>query len=154
MTWAVIVPNYGKIADAVALWSPNVGWQPVQRQQTENKPTPGWRLWMAGEPNFNFAADPQCGAFGHFAEELTKSRPDLMARFADPASGEVPQSFFITAWLAGVARQVNTEKRYRCAYLYHGKSEQPVLRVDLGSGRLCGIGQGGAWVSPQFFFSR
>jgi hypothetical protein len=48
---------------------------------------------------------------------------------------------------------LQAKQKYARAYIYHGESTQPVLRVDLASGRLCGIGQGGGWVSPEFFFT-
>ena len=153
VTFAVILPNFGKMTDAVSRWSPHSGWQAAQRKTPSPLPKCEWRLWLAGSPNYTFRADPQCGEFQQFAANFAASKPDLVARFADPESGELPHSFLVAAFLGEVARRLQAKQKYARAYIYHGESTQPVLRVDLASGRLCGIGQGGGWVSPEFFFT-
>jgi hypothetical protein len=153
ITFAVILPNFGKMADAVARWSPHSGWQATQRKAPSPLPPSEWRLWLAGEPNYTFTADPKCGEFRQFAAEFAVNKPDLVARFADPESGELPQAFLIAAYLGEIGRRLQVNQKYARAYIYHGAATKPVLRVDLASGRLCGIGQGGGWVSPEFFFT-
>jgi len=153
VTFAVILPNFGKMTDAVSRWSPHSGWQAAQRKAPSPLPKCAWRLWLAGSPNYTFRADPQCGEFQQFAADFAASKPDLVARFADPQSGELPHSFLVAAYLGEVAKRLQAKQKYARAYIYHGESNQPVLRIDLASGRLCGIGQGGGWVSPEFFFT-
>jgi hypothetical protein len=151
--FAAILPNFGKMSDAVARWSPHSGWQTVQPKAPSISTAPNWRLWLAGEPNHTFGLDLKSGEFQQFAADFPAKRPDLVARFADLQSGELPQAFLIAAYLGEVARRLQGGQKYSRAYIYRGESTQPVLRVDLASGRLCGIGQGGGWVSPEFFFS-
>ena len=161
VTFAVILPNFGKMAEAVSKWTPESSWQAAQKKAPS--PTPAserpnskaaWRLWLAGNPNHSFTADPKSGEFQQFAAELPTKRPDLALRYADPASGELSQNFLIAAFLGEIAKRLHAGQKYARAYIYHGTSSQPALRVDLSTGRLCGIGQGGAWVSPEFFFTR
>ena len=151
--FAVILPNFGKMSDAVARWTPQSGWQTVQPKVPSTSSAPAWRLWLAGKPNHTFGADLKSGEFRQFAADFPLQRPDLVARFADPESGELPQTFLIAAYLGEVARRLQANQKYSRAYIYRGAVPQPVLRVDLASGRICGIGQGGGWVSPEFFFS-
>lgn len=151
--FAAILPNFGKISDAVARWSPHSGWLAAQRKTPSPLPKSEWRLWLAGSPNYTFQADPKCDEFRQFATDFAANKSDLVTRYADPQSGELPHSFLVAAYLGEVARRMQAKQKYARAYIYHGESTQPVLRVDLASGRLCGIGQGGGWVSPEFFFT-
>ncbi len=152
MTYAVIIPNFGKIKDAVAFWMPQSGWQPVQKA-TAPVLNRDWRLWMAGSKPLTFVANTECDEFRQYAANLPTDKPHLAVRYADPESGELPQSFLITAYLGEIATRLQAGQKYTRAYIYHGTAPDPVLRVDLASGRLCGIRQGGGWVSPEFFFT-
>lgn len=152
--FAVILPNYGKMSDAVSRWSPHSGWQAAQPKAATPLPKCAWRLWLAGSPNYTFRADPECREFRQFAADFAANKPDLVARFADPQSGELPHAFLIAAYLGEVAHRLQARQQYARAYIYRGESPQPVLRVDLASGRICGIGQGGGWVSPAFFHTQ
>ena len=156
VSFAVILPNFGKMSEAVARWSPHSGWQNAEGKPTSPASLMGksaWRLWLAGEPNHTFSADLQSGEFRQFAAGFPQNRPDLADRFADPESGELPQTFLLAAYLGEVARRLHANRKFSRAYIYHGTSPQPLLRVDLASGRLCSIGQGGGWVSPEMFFT-
>jgi hypothetical protein len=108
---------------------------------------------MAGSKPYTFVANHQCGEFRQFAANFAAGKPDLVARYADPESGELPHSFPDRGLLRRSRPRLQAKQKYTRAYIYHGESTQPVLRVDLASGRLCGIGQGGGWVSPEFFFT-
>lgn len=152
MAFAAIVPNFRKISEAVQLWSPASGWRAVQKREATRAVRSGWRLWLAGNPNKTFTADPESEEFRQYAADLPVLRPDLTARFADPESGELPFDFLLAAFLGETARRLHATRPYQRGYLYHGGASAPALRVDLATGRLCGIGQGGGWISPDFFF--
>lgn len=153
MTYAVIIPNFGKLKDAVTFWMPQSAWRPVQKTTAPPTLNRDWRLWMAGSKHLTFVANTECDEFQQYAANLPTNKPHLVVRYADPESGELPQSFLIAAYLGEIATRLQAGQKYTRAYIYHGTSTQPALRVDLASGRLCGIGQGGGWVSPEFFFT-
>jgi len=153
MDYAVIIPNFGKLKDAVAFWTPQSGWQPVQKATAPPTLNRDWRLWMAGSKPLTFVANTECDEFRQYAASLPANKPHLVVRYADPESGELPQIFLIAAYLGEIALRLQAGQKYTRAYIYYGASTQPVLRVDLASGRICGIGQGGGWVSPEFFFT-
>lgn len=153
MTYAAIVPNFGRLTEAVVFWLPQSGWMPVTKKVTPQILNRGWRLWLAGEESMTYVANTEGDEFKQFAANLPAEKPHLAERYADPESGELPLGFLISAYLGDVATRLKAGgKRFTRAYIYRGQSSDPFLRVDLASGRLCGIKQGGAWVSPDVFF--
>lgn len=153
MTYAAIIPNYGKLTEAVAFWLPASGWKPVLTKTTPQTQNRDWRLWMAGNKPMTYVVNTESDEFRQYAANLPVEKPHLAERYADPESGELPLGFLISAYLGDIAVRLNAgDKKYTRAYIYHGQSPDPFLRVDLASGRLCGINKGGAWVSPDIFF--
>jgi hypothetical protein len=155
ISFAVIVPNFGKISDAIARWTPASGWLAANPSQAHKKSSSDWRLWLAGSgiPSKTFTAKTESDEFRQFALSFAQNKSHLIARFADPESAELPESFLIAAYLGEVAKRLHAGKKYQRAYIFHSQSADPLLRVDLNTGRLCGIGQGGGWVSPDLFFT-
>lgn len=153
VTYAAIVPNFGRLTEAVAFWLPQSGWRAVTKKTTPQAQNRDWRLWMGGEQSMTFVANTESDEFRQFAANLPVEKPHLAERYADPESGELPYGFLISAYLGEVATRLKAGgKKFTRAYIYQGQSPDPFLRVDLASGRLCGIKQGGAWVSPDIFF--
>ncbi len=154
MEYAVVLPNFGKISEAIEYWTPASGWRAVQKSQNNTTLSRDWRLWMAGTQSQTFIPDIKSDEFQQYALNLPANRPDLMTRYADPESGELPQSLLICLYLGQVAKRKQAGGKISRAYIYYNSDTSPVLRIDLSTGRLCGIGQGSGWVSPEFFFTR
>lgn len=145
---AYIALKHEGFSKAVCYYRPGIGWHERPAFQANKRPLPAgqspWKLWMPGFTLIGNFSDPD---FMVFANHLPETRPDLLDRFADPDTGEISPDFLMAAWLGQVAkgRSVLTAR----AYLY--KSGEMSLRIDLGTGALCALKGGSAWVSKEFF---
>lgn len=145
---AYIAAKHDGYAKAVCYFRPGVGWYERPTFQANKRPLPAgqspWKLWM---PGFVLIGNFSAPDFLEFANHLPDARPDLLDRFADPDTGEISTDFLMAAWLGQVAKSRSSVVNR--AYLY--KSGQMSLRVDLGTGALCPLKGGSAWVDREFF---
>lgn len=159
--FAAICPNesgtgMADLRKAIEVWKPGVGWVKNEVTSTPKvtKSASTWRCWMAGANRpititfEQIAIEHEAFCSGFFARKL-----EIIERFADNESGEIPAGFLIAAHLAHEACQRAKNAPFHRCYIYSSSSSTAICRVDLGSGRLMGFGTGNGWINPAAFYN-
>lgn len=156
--FAAICPNQNGsgMADtrqALEVWSPGGGWKPYTRPEPK-QPTTQWRVWMAGSPhNITIAFDDRMKAeHAGFCGQFMAGKMDIVSRYVDPDTGELPAAFLIACHLAQeAASRAAVAGTYSRCYIYASSKTDAVCRVDLGTGRLMAFNAGNGWANPGIF---
>lgn len=152
VTTALIIPNGKSAKEAIEVWTPEKHWYVRESRRASMPETAEWKLWMNTRPKaFIVTVHRQQPDFQQFSGLLPEKRPDLCERYTDPDTGELSMDFVMALYLGAIARSRKDEADR--AYLYRAGTNTPALRIDLASGRVCGIGQGAGWIDPAFFFN-
>jgi len=155
--FAAICPNQNgtgmaDIRQAMEVWTPSGGWQAYTQPEPPQKPATQWRVWLAGTPNITIAFDDKMkAAHAGFCSRFLQNKMDIVARYADAESGELPEGFLIACHLAQEAMARSASGTYSRCYIYASSKTDAVCRVDLGTGRLMSFNGGSGWANPAIF---
>lgn len=136
--------------DIQEAWNASEGWH-LPRKKAAKAPA-AFKLWMkplTAPKAKTITINPTDPDFQAYCNSLPAVKPHLCERYADPATGEIDPNFLMCAYL-GQQAYLNRDG-YNIGYIYGPNSKTPLLRVDIHTGIVCGIGEGGGWVKPEFF---
>lgn len=136
--------------DIVLAWNASEGWH--QPRKKAAKAPAAFKLWMkplTAAKAKTISVHPSSPDFQAYCGTFAAAKPHLCERYADAETGEIDPNFLLCSYL-GLQAALNRDG-YNIGYIYGPKNNTPLLRVDLQTGIVCGIGEGGGWVSPAFF---
>lgn len=151
--FAAIIPNGGKIKDAVSIYRPGKGWFPAEwRDYVKNAE---FKIWLAANPakkisnvTIIFSESPD---FEAFCNKMINICPHILERYVDQ-DGEVPKSVLICLYLSYTARKQGESGNYCRAYIYRSGTDTPFLRVNLRTGVMSEQGTS-AWAPASLFYT-